>query len=742
MKTNFLKLALCAMALMPMGAWAQTITTILRGQARSWDFTNWSTTTKTNLNAAVSATAEWSGSYQLRTTHALGELTANGVVIGETKGLNIYGTSGGTFIYTSGSYVCLRFKGNVQYMQIPNLKKDQVVTIKASSTSTSNQTKIATYEDYSTNVSAGTNAVSTGPTDKVDYTFTINTDGDYSFKVNDSGDNSMYIYSVSVSGLSTITETTTNSWDFTSWDADDLTAISNDANYRSKWGKDEGGTAFYYPNPRLSSAGALTAKGTDIPGWSGLQFIETAQKGVRLYPLYNSRSGALLLNVGNASVVIPSSLNLQANDVITFAFMDGNAGTLSYTGTTGTLTADAGNNTSTATFTITTVSDDNTYSFANTEETKKNVFLQTVIITRGETQLLRCSRTALSEVTISNLNYACETAQYKTGSDLYYYATLPASSPWRFVIDDNECTNTTGLTFSASANTDIRIRSNWLHLNKDAGKIHVSATSGDVIEFINDATNNNEDRKVCMVLDGTQSGITADAGNVAGSSSVSSKFNVTANGTYLFKSNNSSYDNRLKKIYVTSTESGFPVTISSAGYATLSYPAALNIPSGITAYFITAKDGSEVTATSLANLASPLTYIPANQGVILQGDPGTYYFTYHGTETYDGTNYMKANLSPTQPTAETYYTLAVSGAEPIFKLSSGGVLAANKAYLDLSGVAARELNIDFSGSETTALREVKSGELRDNSYYNLAGQRVVQPTKGLYIVNGKKVVIK
>ena len=30
----------------------------------------------------------------------------------------------------------------------------------------------------------------------------------------------------------------------------------------------------------------------------------------------------------------------------------------------------------------------------------------------------------------------------------------------------------------------------------------------------------------------------------------------------------------------------------------------------------------------------------------------------------------------------------------------------------------------------------------DKVVYNLAGQRVAQPTKGLYIVNGKKVIIK
>ena len=45
--------------------------------------------------------------------------------------------------------------------------------------------------------------------------------------------------------------------------------------------------------------------------------------------------------------------------------------------------------------------------------------------------------------------------------------------------------------------------------------------------------------------------------------------------------------------------------------------------------------------------------------------------------------------------------------------------------------------------ETTAVRGIENGELRvENSYYDLQGRRVVQPTKGLYIVNGKKLIIK
>ena len=45
-------------------------------------------------------------------------------------------------------------------------------------------------------------------------------------------------------------------------------------------------------------------------------------------------------------------------------------------------------------------------------------------------------------------------------------------------------------------------------------------------------------------------------------------------------------------------------------------------------------------------------------------------------------------------------------------------------------------------STTTGIRTVQGSGLKVNDYYNLAGQRVAQPTKGLYIVNGKTVVIK
>ena len=59
-----------------------------------------------------------------------------------------------------------------------------------------------------------------------------------------------------------------------------------------------------------------------------------------------------------------------------------------------------------------------------------------------------------------------------------------------------------------------------------------------------------------------------------------------------------------------------------------------------------------------------------------------------------------------------------------------------------AAATATSLGIGFGGN-TTGIAELKTlRKVKDNNFYNLNGQRVSQPKKGLYIVNGKKVVIK
>lgn len=89
--------------------------------------------------------------------------------------------------------------------------------------------------------------------------------------------------------------------------------------------------------------------------------------------------------------------------------------------------------------------------------------------------------------------------------------------------------------------------------------------------------------------------------------------------------------------------------------------------------------------------------------------------------------------------AEDGYVLSNKNSKVGFYKWTGGSLAEGKVYLPTSAVSSAREFVGFD--ETMGISAVKSNEATGNKSYNLAGQRIVQPSKGLYIVNGKKVVI-
>ncbi|MBR1505854.1 MAG: hypothetical protein IJ614_07075 [Prevotella sp.] len=193
--------------------------------------------------------------------------------------------------------------------------------------------------------------------------------------------------------------------------------------------------------------------------------------------------------------------------------------------------------------------------------------------------------------------------------------------------------------------------------------------------------------------------------------------------------------NYIKTISVYSTS--IPATITAAGWSTLYTDYALDFSGvdGLTAYTATC-DGSKVTLTKVEN-------VPAGTGVVLKGAANTYDIpVIASSATAKGDLKGSTTETKTYDTANNYYYLALNGKEAQFKkLAEGGSIAAGKAYLQLSISGAPSLNIDLGG--TTGINAVQGSEFTVNGeYYNLAGQRVAQPTKGLYIVNGKKVVVK
>ena len=73
--------------------------------------------------------------------------------------------------------------------------------------------------------------------------------------------------------------------------------------------------------------------------------------------------------------------------------------------------------------------------------------------------------------------------------------------------------------------------------------------------------------------------------------------------------------------------------------------------------------------------------------------------------------------------------------------TKAATLPAFRGYFKVStsAIGARSLNISFD-EETTGVKTIDSKSFSVSKYFDLQGRRVENPTKGLYIVNGKKVV--
>jgi len=177
--------------------------------------------------------------------------------------------------------------------------------------------------------------------------------------------------------------------------------------------------------------------------------------------------------------------------------------------------------------------------------------------------------------------------------------------------------------------------------------------------------------------------------------------------------------------------------ITAAGWSTLYTPYALDFSgTGLTAYTATC-DGTTVTLTPVEN-------VPANTGVVLKGAANTYNIpVIASSSTAKGDLKGSATDAKAFDESYNYYYLAMNGANAQFKKLTSGSIAAGKAYLQLDkATPARELSVSFE-EDVTAISSVElSQDKMQNEFFDLQGRRVAQPTKGLYIVNGKKIIIK
>ena len=190
-----------------------------------------------------------------------------------------------------------------------------------------------------------------------------------------------------------------------------------------------------------------------------------------------------------------------------------------------------------------------------------------------------------------------------------------------------------------------------------------------------------------------------------------------------------------------------PVIVSAAGYATYFNSAkAYTLPTGCEGYVF-----FEGKLQNLYNEGDP---VPANEPLVIKAEAGTYVLNFTTTEKQSFKSAEMNDLEGTDeetalPADDNYYFYALS-------LNSAGELnsvgfywmngtgaaftnGAHKAYLKLAKNNGAGIKAFVFGDEETAIKSVEA-ENASEAIYDLSGRRVSKALKGLYIINGKKVV--
>ena len=185
------------------------------------------------------------------------------------------------------------------------------------------------------------------------------------------------------------------------------------------------------------------------------------------------------------------------------------------------------------------------------------------------------------------------------------------------------------------------------------------------------------------------------------------------------------------------TEVTKTVEVSDAGYATFFFPVAVTIPAGVEAY-TGAVNGNSLVMTALEGK------IPANTAVVLKAEAEAYDFESTTAEAFAGTNDLKGTVGGKATTSGSILTLQNKAAVGFYLYANDGDaidLAGFKAYLDKPAGEVKGFSLQF-GTET-AINAIDNAPFASGSaVFNLAGQRVQKTQKGIFVVNGKKVVIK
>ena len=195
-------------------------------------------------------------------------------------------------------------------------------------------------------------------------------------------------------------------------------------------------------------------------------------------------------------------------------------------------------------------------------------------------------------------------------------------------------------------------------------------------------------------------------------------------------------------------------TITAAGWATYCSPYPLDFSEGIEnltdVYIITGSQTPGAESGYVAKTSVKGGTVPANTGLLIKGSAGTVTIPVAASSSTNvDDNKLVGVTANTVIEANTGYVLMNDATYGLgfYKNSNAFTVGANTAYLpaDFAGSNGARFfslfNDDVTGiSDATRLND--NEKMTNDNCFDLQGRRVAQPTRGLYIVNGKKVIIK
>ena len=197
-----------------------------------------------------------------------------------------------------------------------------------------------------------------------------------------------------------------------------------------------------------------------------------------------------------------------------------------------------------------------------------------------------------------------------------------------------------------------------------------------------------------------------------------------------------------------------PVKIGKTGWATIYAPVALEVPVGVTAYYVEKEnfEGNWITLTAITD-----NVIPESMGVILYaeeavGEEKIYNFAITESSSLYITNLLEGSVARTYVDLEAYVLSEQDGHVGLYKaernLLDNKVFLNNshKAYLPVAGLEEMATSsgwrFNIEGNGVTAINKIQNEE-SDNEIYDLTGRKVHSISiPGIYISNGKKIFVR